>query len=105
VNHRIEAVRDLLNRKATTTDDEHIGHPANTPMRIVNSEVPVEQSRVSAAISPKLTPATYGTVTEENAMCSWLDAPALPSNVVDVLVSLGIRTMNDVQMLSTLSDL
>jgi hypothetical protein len=93
VNDRIEAVRDLLNRKTTTT-----------PMRIVNSEVPMEQSRVCAAISPKLTPATHGTAMEENAMRSWLETPALPSNVGDVLVSLGIRTMNDVQMLSKLSD-
>lgn len=92
-NSRIVAIRELLNCSTSIADDGRVGRPTKTPML----------SRSNTVERPSL-PMTYGTLADENEMRSWLDAHALPSNVGDLFVSSGIRSMDDVRMLSTLDD-
>ena len=51
-----------------------------------------------------LLPMAYGTKEEEHEMRLWLDAPALPSNVGNFFLSMGICSMDEVRMLSALGD-
>jgi hypothetical protein len=97
-NSRIEAIRELFSCNIHTIEDGLVGRPIKIPM--------LRRCYDALTTTPRPTQpiVMYGTLADESEMRSWLDAQALPSIVGDLLVSSGIRTMEDVRLWSKLDE-